>query len=478
MLEASWFKRESGILLNVSEKEWNMAERVAKYMITKGHVKLPFKISRKDIINVFADANDYMNHSFLVLPDGTGGYKVGAMARAKSYDEGILGYGGFGEVKIVQWRNNETDAVKIEPNVRENVVEQQIMQELGYLRAEFVRVRATKTNWMHGREIKNKRYTVQKRHGGIDMRDYFVEHELDEMNVAEKYEMALQAAKSIQQLHAKGFLHCDIKPENFMVNVLGDTLVIAPIDFGFSIQLKTGETERKSDAGWGTVGYMAPEIGTIEKGYVVSPANGSIYSKASDVYALGVMFKHDLELAGEKDSPICRMVERMINPDPKKRPSVQEVVGVLESCKILNDYLEKYSAEIESAIGQKKKLWFAKNRIDPAAQKQMLEDFKRIFSECWESGNVSNTASQILGLMKENQKRHEAAKFSIASNFNLQILRHLPEELRKEICGKLGIAEDSNIFRKMSWGGWSARQKLAEKISRYSNQFSAHSVER
>jgi len=80
-----------------------------------------------------------------------------------------------------------------------------------------------------------------------------------------------QIACGINTLHAKNYIHRDIKPDNIMISFDG---IIKLGDFGFA--------EHIVDAsGWivGTPSYMAPEL--ISKG---------MYDKKSDVFSFGVVF--------------------------------------------------------------------------------------------------------------------------------------------------------------------------------------------
>jgi Mg/Co/Ni transporter MgtE len=75
-----------------------------------------------------------------------------------------------------------------------------------------------------------------------------------------------------------------------------------------------------------------------------------------------------------------------------------------------------------------------------------------------------NTVKQILQIMKDNQNRHEKSIFSTASTFNIQTLQSLPDELRKGVCKKLGIEENSKILKEINY---STRKELAAIISKY-----------
>jgi eukaryotic-like serine/threonine-protein kinase len=100
--------------------------------------------------------------------------------------------------------------------------------------------------------------------------------------------VAYMAGKIIQKsceglyaLHNQGYIHCDVKPENFLINRDGDVKLI---DFSLAQKVKTGLAKLfggKPKAVAGTMSYMSPEqikAGTLDP--------------RSDVYSLGcVLFE-------------------------------------------------------------------------------------------------------------------------------------------------------------------------------------------
>ena len=369
--EKTWVKqdlRKSGDLLQISPNEWAMAHKAVAFFATQGKHP-PYKLSRKELQKLYPEHFGDFNHSLLVVPieppPETGpSYRIGIMARSKVYinatgkavTEGILGYGSFGEVKLIQWEGQggepgEIDAVKIEGDIEglkeTRAIETQIMKDLGYLRAEFVRVRSeprTEKTWISGREIHNMRYTVQQRHVGIEMRDYFSNPGLTAViaDPQTKYKFGLQSALAIKALHDRNTLHLDIKPANFLVNIEGTTAMVTAIDFGFSIRLKEGQTKVQGTVTKGTPLYVAPEIVYFERDVngrvVVNPQTGwphrlseqRIYSKAADVFSLGIMFRDDLKL-GELSSEFAAFIKRMTAHNPEDRPTMDEVVVFMQT---------------------------------------------------------------------------------------------------------------------------------------------------
>ncbi len=78
---------------------------------------------------------------------------------------------------------------------------------------------------------------------------------------------------ALQYAHEQGFVHCDIKPANIMIEKRG-RIVLA--DFGIAHQVERGSTTAFVAAG--TPAYMAPEL-----------VNGQDPLPQSDIYALGIL---------------------------------------------------------------------------------------------------------------------------------------------------------------------------------------------
>jgi len=128
----------------------------------------------------------------------------------------------------------------------------------------------------------NEIHTAQTKHGEID----FLTMELlegetlsarlstcGELSVKDATEIARQLCAGLAEAHRTGVIHGDLKGNNVMLCGTDDGNLRAVItDFGLS-----GETAR-AEAVCGTPRYMAPELWQGEKA-----------SKASDIYALGVI---------------------------------------------------------------------------------------------------------------------------------------------------------------------------------------------
>lgn len=214
-------------VLTVPPEEWQAAKDEVMRRVEENRETPPFKILRS------RDGQSSMQHSFLVFPDkkSPNGWKIGAMARGKIAGEGKLGHGSFGVVKIIQYEDGNTDAVKIlrhqSGEDEQKIAEQNTLNILGQLVGIFSK----------NHNGKDKKYIVQTRHLGVNMYEY-LEKNGDSLNETEVVQLALKAVMAIKEMHEKGLCHGDIKALNFMVGPNREVMVI---DFDLS--------SSRSDAG-------------------------------------------------------------------------------------------------------------------------------------------------------------------------------------------------------------------------------------
>ncbi len=149
-----------------------------------------------------------------------------------------------------------------------------------------------------------------------------------------------KSAEGLHHLHEKGWIHCDIKPDNYLVDEQGSVKLI---DFSIAQPLKQGFKLFGSKKIQGTRSYMAPE-----------QIRGKKLDRATDVYGFGcVMFelvarrppfsginsddllkKHltaappGLQAVDRRvRAEFAELVQQMMAKDPKRRPgSMREVL--------------------------------------------------------------------------------------------------------------------------------------------------------
>lgn len=159
-----------------------------------------------------------------------------------------------------------------------------------------------------------------------------------------------QAITSLQQMHAAGWVHCDIKPDNFLLNdnaelKLIDFTISKPVAKGFSAMFRKRGTIR------GTRSYMSPEQIRNE----ALDARADIYSLACVMYELLVgrtpfsgespddlLNKHlkspvpSILVRNDKvTSEFADLLRRMMAKDKKERPdSMKKLLGELRSMRV------------------------------------------------------------------------------------------------------------------------------------------------
>lgn len=124
----------------------------------------------------------------------------------------------------------------------------------------------------------------------------------------DKLDILHMVLNGIAYLHQKGFLHRDIKPLNILKFPDGTYKVS---DFGLVKNLNS-QSNPITQIGqqMGTSKYMAPEI------------TDGIYSKQSDIYALGILME-ELELSSKYEE----VIEKATHRKPKNRfQSVNEMI--------------------------------------------------------------------------------------------------------------------------------------------------------
>lgn len=168
--------------------------------------------------------------------------------------------------------------------------------------------------------------------------------------------LALSLMRGVQAFHQLDVIHCDLKPQNILIQQESMVSMEEPgwvpkiIDFGLAVldrqDVEGNETALGRVAG--TPAYMAPEQ---IKGWMLSPA--------CDIYAVGLILYETLTgqraFAGDSYSimaakvaqskglhlnqlppsipaAIAELVERCTHPHPAQRPTALEAVGWLERC--------------------------------------------------------------------------------------------------------------------------------------------------
>lgn len=90
-----------------------------------------------------------------------------------------------------------------------------------------------------------------------------------------------QTADALDHAHAQGVIHRDIKPDNILLQIRGDSWWVRVVDFGISRAAEDTSGTRLTKSGMlvGTPEYMSPE----------QSGSGEVVDYRTDIYSLGVL---------------------------------------------------------------------------------------------------------------------------------------------------------------------------------------------
>ena len=126
-----------------------------------------------------------------------------------------------------------------------------------------------------------------------------------------------QSAQAVAALHTAGYAHCDLKPDNLLIDDRGHLTVV---DLGLAQRIGTPADGDGSSAFRGTPRYAAPE----RLKDVAPPIDAAI-----DIYALGVVLQELLSTAQPSLPGLDELVASMLSCDVEARPSAKQLVETL-----------------------------------------------------------------------------------------------------------------------------------------------------
>lgn len=254
-----------------------------------------------------------------------------------------LGSGAFGSVKLAQdLQSNEWFALKLMK--ANNVNNEDFAKEMQNNQLADLGV----GGFYREESSKGPQYSILMKYiDGITL-DKLIEQENKSIPSSEWLNIAIKTLESIQKLHDKGLLHCDIKLDNFIYNP--KTKEVTAIDLGMAV-IGDQHMQASQYSSGSTPAYTAPEIEVDENGIAT-------YNIKTDTFAIGCVIAQVLDLGrmddmgfeieiadkndsvflenkkipdGTKREKVLNLVNSMVDQEPENRTSLKESIEALKT---------------------------------------------------------------------------------------------------------------------------------------------------
>lgn len=267
-----------------------------------------------------------------------------------------------------------------------------------------------------GTSEKGKPFFVMEYVDGLSVTEHCNKNKL---SVKERLEFFREILDAISYSHRKGFIHCDIKPNNIIVNSKGTPKVI---DFGIASKygsFMSGKNQTTFFQNAFTPNYASPEQIKGEKNL----------SETTDIYSLGVVLYElltgqlPIELSESDSYPnMISTLEKNVPPTLKK--CVTKVMSETEREKILLERDCRTTAELKNNLD---------NNLDEIVQKALSQKPNKRY------GNIREFDAEIEDYLSEESffKQIKNA-FTILYKKSVRNFRRLP--LKWTISGVFGLA--------------------------------------
>jgi hypothetical protein len=148
------------------------------------------------------------------------------------------------------------------------------------------------------------------------------------LSVAAALGRGAELARLVACIHAAGWVWRDCKPGNVIITPGGE---LRPLDFEGACPAR-----RPDPLSWGTHPYSPPESCDAFRGRTRLPED--LYALGATVYLLlaGRLYDESAPVPLEKmrrnvPAPVCRVVSRLLDHDPRRRPVASSVARALEA---------------------------------------------------------------------------------------------------------------------------------------------------
>lgn len=159
-----------------------------------------------------------------------------------------------------------------------------------------------------------------------------------DLPLAGKVKALLEVARGIHYLHFSGLIHRDLKPSNILIGFDGHPKIV---DFGISVKRGNELTMVDDAMEAATFMYASPEhndpaqispsVDVYSLGIIMEQIFGNFRTAMEESKALQVLKIQRMRSLPELTPPsINDLIVRMTEPDPFKRPTMNEVVEIME----------------------------------------------------------------------------------------------------------------------------------------------------
>lgn len=253
----------------------------------------------------------------------------------------------------------------------------------------------------------NVHYIVMEFVRGETLKEYIEKH--GHLPINTSIQIAFNIGEALENAHANGIVHCDIKPHNILVTETGRIKVA---DFGIARAVNSVENSDRTVLG--SVHYFSPE-----------QASGGHIDERTDIYSLGVVMyemmtgivpfegdtaisialKHvqdDIPLPTKYNRRIPRLVEQVILKAMSKNPDdrFQSIGEMMSELRLSQGFINTNGAR---PIISKGTYNFGTQKIQPIKEKELPEEApkkkKNIFTRFMDSISNHSQKTIIIGML-------------------------------------------------------------------------------
>ena len=150
--------------------------------------------------------------------------------------------------------------------------------------------------------------------------------------------LSQELIEGVAFLHKHKVAHLDIKPNNIVYSLGSKRLYI--IDFNLSMRCK--DIEEMVTKSCGTVGWSAPEVELDEN----KPLRAFSPIRA-DLWSCGKVLQFILERSGETKGSFSKVIDKLMDDEPKCRPLLHEIVDDKADFWVSNRLLEGVEKQVQ-----------------------------------------------------------------------------------------------------------------------------------